>query len=46
VSVCLEEVDTAASTNWALGDRPFRGSAGVDTEVDMDSERHDARVEF
>jgi hypothetical protein len=25
--------------------RPLRGSAGVGTEVDMETERHDARME-
>ena len=31
--------------NWARRRRPFRGSSGVNTEVDTDRERHDSRME-
>jgi hypothetical protein len=46
VNASLEDVDTTTSRNWASLLRSFRGSVGVDTEVDMESERRDARVEW
>jgi DNA-directed RNA polymerase specialized sigma24 family protein len=42
VNVSLQDADTTTSRNWALV-RPVRGSAGVDTSVDMEGERRDAR---
>jgi hypothetical protein len=45
VNASLEDADTTPSRKWARPLRPFRGLAGVDTGVDMESERRDARVE-
>jgi hypothetical protein len=46
VSASLEEADTTTSRKWARLLRRLRGSAGVDTEMDMESERCDAKMEW
>jgi hypothetical protein len=46
IAASLEDADTTMSRKWARLLRPFRTSAGVDTEVEMESERRDARVEW
>ena len=42
----VDDVDPAPPGKWARDLRPVRGSAGIDTEVDTDSERREARVEW
>jgi hypothetical protein len=42
LNASLGDADTTTSRKWARRVRPVRDSAGVDIEVDVESERRDA----